>query len=50
MFRLVLAVLLLLLMQTAIAECQINGQTYQPGDVVAGFVCTESGRWVKVGN
>jgi hypothetical protein len=49
MFRLLLAVSLLFLMQTAIAECQINGQTYQAGDVVAGFVCTESGRWIKVG-
>lgn len=46
--RLLLAISLLMLTQTVVAKCQLNGQTYQSGDVVAGFVCTESGRWIKI--
>ena len=38
--------LLLATSNLAVAVCWYNGETYQTGDVVGDYVCTEDGQWV----
>lgn len=51
MKKLLVMPLLILVVGTisaAYADCYKDGKAYPTGTVINGFICTESGKWVKV--